>query len=110
MTSHLRHEPLWHIELAIVAAIVLQLSLASQLSFIPKYLVATLEILLLLGIHFSNATVGEQRSKFRHSVTLSLTGIVTIANITSLFLVCRFLIEGTRHLTGQQLIVSAISI
>jgi inner membrane protein involved in colicin E2 resistance len=103
-----KREPLWHVELAIIVAIVLQFSLASQLSFIPNYLLATFEILLLIGIHFSDATAQEQRSRPRRVITLFLAGIVTIANIASLVMLSRFLVEGTRVLTGHQLIISAL--
>lgn len=103
-------EPVWHIELAVMIAIVLQIFLAEQLTVLPKFLIAVLEVLLLIGLRYSQSTAAEQRSRPRHLISLSLTGIVTIANLTSLWLVCQYLIEGSLHLTGKQLIISAISI
>lgn len=103
-------EPVWHVEVAIIVAIALQLSLADQLSVLPKFLIATLELLLLVGIHLSDATIQEQRNHTRRIASLTLTAIVSITNIASLWLVSNFLIQGSKHLTGQQLIISAINI
>ncbi|HSX44856.1 MAG TPA: hypothetical protein VLF39_01935 [Candidatus Saccharimonadales bacterium] len=104
-----RIEPLWHIELAIIVAIVLQIVLADGLTVGPKYLLAVMELLLLFGLRLTAPVVHNAAEQFRRFTGLLLTGIVSFVNITSLFLVCRHLLNGDPS-TGKQLIVSALAI
>lgn len=104
-----RLEPLWHVEAAVVCAIALQLILAHGLTIGPKYLLAGLEVSLLLALRLMAPVTHDLASRLRRFAGLLLTGIVSFANITSLVLVCRYLIEGN-HSTGKELILSAIAI
>lgn len=103
-------EPIWHIELAVIIAIVLQFVLTDQLNILPKFLIGGFELALLVGLHHTYATMAELRSRARRLVGISLTAIVTVANLLSFWFLFINLIYGSLHLNGQQLIVSAINI
>lgn len=107
---HIPREKLWHVELAVCAAIGLQLLLSSRLTVGPKYLVAILEVLLLVGLRLTAPATHDQASRLRRIVGLSLTAIVSITNIGSLILVCYHLIHGIGGISGKQLLLSAVSI
>ncbi len=103
-------EALWHVEIAVIGAIILQLVLNQQLTVGPKYVIALLELLLLFGLRITLSSAHTVLGFIRRYASLLLTALVTFANITSLFLVTRYLIEGHDGVSGRQLIVSALSI
>ncbi len=105
----MKPEPIWHIEVAVLIAILLQLSLSHGLVIGPKYFVAITEILLLIGLRLTATTANDSASKIRRVAGVALTAIVSFVNISSLVLVCRYLINGG-SVTGKQLIVSALAI
>ncbi len=102
-------EPLWHIELAVLFAIGLQLLLSSQLTVGPKYTIASLELLLLIGLRLTEEP-SPRPHRVRRFGALLLTGLVSFANITSLLLVCSYLIKGSHSITGERLLISALAI
>lgn len=104
-----RPEPLWHIEIAVIFAIVLQLAVVQDLTIGPRYLLAIMEVMLLVALRLIAPVTHNLASKIRRFAGLLLTALVTFTNITSLALVSRHLIDGG-HSTGRQLILSAISI
>ena len=104
-----KREPLWHIELAVVFAIILQLTIAQELTIGPKYLIAVMEVMLLVALRVIAPVTHDIASRIKRLAGLLLTAIISFANITSLILVLQYLIEGN-HLTGRQLIFSAFAI
>ncbi len=101
---------LWHVELAVVIAIGLQLFLPEHVSVGPKYLIAILEVLLLVGLRLSTPHGSSVPSHIKRLATVTLTALVSVANIVSLVLVCRLLIDGGPGVEGKKLLVSAVSI
>lgn len=111
MSSAPHAQKLWHVEAAVVVAIVLQVVLPEHVSVGPKYLLASLELLLLFGLRLSMpATNTTNTARIKRLIAISLTGLVSITNIASLLLVCSALIHGTPNVEGKQLLASAISI
>jgi hypothetical protein len=102
-------EPLWHIEIAVLIAIGLQVILSNELTIGPKYLLAVMELLLLVGLRLTAPATHDAASRFRRFTGLLLTGLVSFVNISSLFLVCKHLLGGS-YSSGRQLIFSAIAI
>ncbi len=106
-----RPQPLWHVELAVLAAIGLQVVISPHLSLGPKYFIAAMELLLLVGLRLTTpATNGTVGSEVRRLVGLSLTALVSFSNIVSLLLVCDGLVRGNAALDGKQLLLSALAI
>lgn len=104
-----RYEPLWHIEIVVFCAVLLQLTLADVYSIGPKYLIGTMEILLMISLRLMAPIVHDVAGRLRRFAGLLLIGIIAFANITSLVLVMHKLIEGG-GVTGKQLITSGFTI
>lgn len=111
--AHIHHhknrhtEPLWHVQLAIIIVIVLQLVLDSRLTYGPNYLIAVIE-LLLLG--FLMIIAGSTVSlRVRRTLAITLIALVTFANFMSLLLVIGTLFSGNNTSSGN-LLISALAI
>ena len=110
MSNRRLREPLWHVELAVVLAIGLQLFLTDHLNIGPKYAIAAFELLMLVGLRLTAPATHDRASQIRRQVGLTLTGLVSLANISSLLIVCHFLINGTHVIEGKELLLSAVAI
>lgn len=104
-----QREPYWHVQLAVLVAIGLQLALKSELSVGPKYLIAGFECLLVLSL----ALFSTQSHKFivhvRRGLAFILIAIISAANIVSLVLVIKELFVN-QQVSGKQLILSSLAI
>lgn len=109
MITQPKREPLWHIELAVVCAIALQLLLSNQLTVGPKYVIAGLELVLILGLRLTEEPTPRPH-KWRRRASVFLTALISFANITSLILVCKYLVGGNHTIGGKQLLISAVAI
>jgi hypothetical protein len=102
-------EPYWHVQLAVIVAIALQLVLSNQLTIGSKYVIASLELLLVIAL----AVISNRHHKIifhiRRGLAITLIGIISIANISSLVLVIDDLF-GKRLVSGKQLILSGLAI
>ena len=106
--THMSTEPIWHVQLAIAAVIFLQLVLDSKLSFGPKYLLAGIEVALLVTLMIVAQTAASVI--LRRTVAILLTAMISLANIVSLGLAVATLFGDTHLANGHDLLVSAISI
>jgi len=102
-------EPLWHVQLAVVVALVLYLLLPDKLIIGPRWIVPTLEALLLVGLVSVTPQKLLYESHNRRVLAISLAGLITLANIASLVLLVHFLLTGGKT-DGHQLILSSIEI
>ena len=107
--KHANLEPYWHVQLAVVIAIILQLALNNRLTIGPKYVIAGFEALLLISLAFFTPKSQNALTRLRRSLAILLIAFISVANITSLFLVVNSLL-GTKQITGKELIISAIAI
>lgn len=100
---------LWHAQLTLLAAIALQLSIASSLRVGPKYLVAGLELLLVFAIGFT-APRRHRTTQTPHKVfSTLLIALVSIANAGQLALLIKALVTGST-LPGKTLLLGAMAI
>ncbi len=106
-----KFEPLWHVQLAVLCAIGLQIVLIDKLTAGPKYIIAGLEfvLLIILSITTHDALIYKSGS-LRRLVGIIMTGLISMANITSLILVLNYLLTKSHHIDGRTLIFSAIAI
>jgi hypothetical protein len=88
-------EPRLAATMAIVVIMVLQLSLAENLSAGPRWLLPVLEGMLLIGLVAANPTRLDKRSPMLRSVSICLIAIITAANGWSAGHLVRGLIRGT---------------
>ena len=101
-------EPLWLARLAVVAALVLYITLPDKLILGPFWVIPGGEAALLLFL-----TVTRRRHQLEEQVTRMLAilmiGVINAANIASLVLLVRALVGGVK-VDGHELIVSSIQI
>jgi hypothetical protein len=104
-----RPEPHWPALATVVVAIALQLLLPRRLTAGPSWLLPVLEALLLVGLIVMGPRrlVGEH--KRRRQLALSITAIVSIANVISLIMLSHLLLHR-RVSSGDRLIVSGVLI
>jgi len=102
-------EPVWHVQLAVLAAIGLQVILNHDLTVGPKYAIGIFEIILLIGLASIRPKNKPSISGLRHTFAILLIAVVSAANLASLILVITNLLEGAQ-LDGRDLIGSAVVI
>ncbi len=102
-------EPIWHVQLAVLVAIGLQLSLNNSLTVGPKYAIAGFEVLLLLALAVIRPGQHSTRFHVRRTLAVALIALISIVNIGSLVVILDALFNGGT-ITGHELIVSAVTI
>ncbi len=107
--SQKQNEPIWHVQLAVLLAIVSQLLLSNDLTIGPRYPIAVFEFLLLFVLTAVSPRVHGKKLRLRRTLALALIALITLSNIISLCLVLNSLFSrGISN--GKELIVSAILI
>ncbi len=110
--AHVHHkrevEPVWHIQLAVLAAIALQLALNNTLTVGPKFALAGLELLLLLVLILV-PKAGRAAWRLKRGSAILLIALISAANFVSLVLVIEALFNNS-HITGRELIASGLAI
>jgi uncharacterized membrane protein len=104
----LRWDPYLGPQLVVAAAILLQLSLPERVTIGPSWLLPALETLLLIGLIATapHKTIG-RRTPIRRNIAMALIGFVSAANIVSLVLLCRLLVNGSKE-SGRNLILAGV--
>jgi uncharacterized membrane protein len=102
-------EPFWPAQLTVAVAIGLQLTLPARLTAGPAWLVPALEGALLVGMFFATPRQLESEHMVRRRTALTLTALVSAANIYALVALTHLLLH--HNVTGgRQLIVSGVLI
>lgn len=104
--SQVEKNEVLHAQIALLVAIVLQLTLDKSLIVGPKYLIAGLELLLVFGIGLTEPHHETRVNRARRNISLALIALISLANATSMGLVARDLISGS-HVAGKTLLASA---
>jgi uncharacterized membrane protein len=100
-----RSEPLWPALATVVAAIALQVLLPKRLTVGPRWLLPSLEGLLLIGLVIAAPRRVEHAHRGLRNGAVGLTAVVSAANITSLALLTHYLLHhGSPN--GRELVVS----
>lgn len=102
-------EPIWHVQLAVITAILLQVSINHHLAVGPKYAVAIMEALLLVALAVVRPGEHSARFRLRRLIAVLLIALVSIANVGSLILVLHALLYGGQ-VTGRDLLTSGVAI
>lgn len=103
-------DPVWHVQLAMFAAVVLQLTLPDKFSVGSRYVIPAIELVLLLAL--SATTPKEQifKSLKRRLNVILLIGITSLGNIYALGEVSTRLLQQGHVSNGRELILAAINI
>ncbi|MGH2867579.1 MAG: hypothetical protein ACRDNK_08430 [Solirubrobacteraceae bacterium] len=102
-----RYDPFWGPQLVIAAAIALDFALPERLTIGPTWVLPALEGLALLGLMAASPHPRMRHSPLRRRLALSLTGLVSAANIVSLVALGSHLLR-TRITNGHELIASGV--
>lgn len=108
--KHYETEPVWHVQLAMVLAIALQLLLPDQYVFLSRYLLIAIEAMLLIAMSFTTPRQPIFKSLSRRINVFLLISLTSLANSYSLIQVARGLL-GSGHINnGRELIITALNI
>ncbi len=100
---------LWHAQVTLIVAILLQLSLTHELRVGPRFLVAGLEALLVVGLFFTAPRRHSTAEKTHTTFSTLLIALISLANAGQLGLLIKALIHGSQ-LPGRTLLTGAIAI
>jgi len=107
---HVPHDPVWPVQLAVLAAIALQLALPDRLSVGTRYVIPAIEALLLVALSFTTPKERIFRSIARRLNVILLIAATSVGNAYSLWEITRQLL-GDGHLSnGRALILASINI
>jgi uncharacterized membrane protein len=102
-------EPYWHVQLAVLVAIVLQLGLSNKLTIGPKYVIAGFECLLVISLVLVSGKDTRAIRHARRGMAIILIALISAANIASLVLVIIDLFDS-KQISGKELIISGLAI
>lgn len=104
-----QHEPVWHLQLAMLIAIFLQLLLPDRYVFGSRYLLISTEVLLLIAMSFTTPKKQIFKSLSRRINVFLLIIVTSLANGYGLFQVIRHLL-ASGQVNGRDLILTAVNI
>ncbi len=104
-----RAEPRWPVSASVIAAIVLQWLLSSQLSLHPRYLLPALEGALLIGLSVANPLRIERMSGALRVASLALVLLITAANAASAGFLIRAIVTSQVHVPGRHAPVALLA-
>lgn len=108
--KHPTTDQVWHVQIVVLVAILLQIALPDIFSDTARYLIPGVEALLLIALAFTTPHKRVFRSFTRRLNALLLIGLVTIANGYALGVVADKLLKGGHIANGRELVLSAINI
>src|SRR5665213_2952411 len=103
-------EPVWHVQVTMVVAIVLQLLLPDRYVFGSRYALVGIEALLLVAMSFTTPKERIFQSLSRRINVFLLLILTGVANGYSLTIVAHKLLQSGRIHNGRQLILIAVNI
>ena len=107
---HYRHEPVWHVQIVMLLAIGLQLALPDHYVFGSRWLLVTLEAILLLALSFTTPKEKIFQSLSRRINVFLLLVLSGLANVYALLEVARKLLESGHVNNGRTLVLTALNI
>lgn len=112
MIHRITARELVYAQIALFVAIALQLvvGLINHRLLVGQYIIIPTEIALALFIGFTIDQRSARQRALHHVVALSLLGLISFANITSLCLVLINLVSDQLNVSGFQLLASAVAI
>lgn len=109
---HHEFDPVWHVQIALIVALSLQLLLPDTFSFGLRYVLPWIEGLLILTLSLTTPHARTFKSLRRRVNVITLIAITTIANVYSLLVVAEHLLRPglVADGDGRALILTAINI
>ncbi|HSX45770.1 MAG TPA: hypothetical protein VLG27_02065 [Candidatus Saccharimonadia bacterium] len=104
------HDPVWHVQLTMLIAIILQILLQDRFVFGSRPLLIAIEVALLIALSFTTPKEPIFRSLSRRINVFALIALTGLANGYALVEVARRLLESGRIHDGRGLILTAVNI
>ncbi len=108
--NNLNADPVWHVELTILLALVLQITLPDHFVAGPRYVIPFLEILLLLSLYVTSKHVKIMNTVVRKYNSVMLIVLIAFANVYALQHLAHELLVGGKVADGHGLILTAVNI
>lgn len=105
-----QHEPVWHVQITMLAAVGLQLLLPDRYVFGSRYALIAIELVLLLAMSFTTPKERIFKSLSRRINVFLLIGLSGLANGYSLIEVANKLLQSGKVANGHELIMTAVNI
>jgi hypothetical protein len=102
-------EPFWEAQLAVLVTVLLYVALPARLTVGPRWLVPSLEGVLLFGLAISTPYLHHTQSPVRRRISIGLIAIVTAANFAAEGLLVHYLLRSGGS-GGRSLVFSAAQI
>jgi uncharacterized membrane protein len=99
-------EPRWPVSLAVAVAIALQLVLPYKIAFRPRWLLPTIQGLMLIGIIVANPKRIDKESTRLRTATIALIAVSTLANAWSAGRLVVHLVQGTLRGSAARLLLT----
>jgi hypothetical protein len=103
-------DPIWHVQLTILAVIILQISLPDRFSVGPRYVLPFLEVVLLALLSSTTKRTAVVKSISRRVNSISVLVLMAVGNTYALQRLSHDLLVGGRISNGHELIRVAINI
>ena len=108
--KHHKSDPVWHVQLTMLVAIALQLSLPDRYVFGSRYLLVGTELLLLIALSFTTPKERIFKSISRRINVFLMIAMAGVANSYALIQVANRLLESGHLNNGRELILTAVNI
>ncbi|HSX08464.1 MAG TPA: hypothetical protein VLG11_06250 [Candidatus Saccharimonadales bacterium] len=108
--KHRPHDPVWHVQLAMLFTIGLQLLLPNIFSFGGRYVTPVLELILLGALSLTTPPERVFKSLVRRVNALLLIAITSLTNTYALAMVVQRLLAHSSITSGRTLILASINI
>lgn len=103
-------DPVWHVQLTVFLALILQLTLPDKFVAGPRFVLPVLEAFLVLSLYLTSRKITIRNSVLRKFNSITLIVLIAIANVYALQRLAHQLLVGGRVEDGHGLILTAINI
>ena len=103
-------EPRWPAMLALIAALLLYVTLPEHLTLGPPWIFAVIELVLIVPIAIAFPRRRHDEPAWLRTVAIVLIAIINAANVASLIFLVRYLLTAGQRVTGLELLVSSMEI
>jgi hypothetical protein len=109
MMHPIGRKELWHAQLVLLLAVILQFTIPKELRWGDRYTIAIIELILVGTIGITAPKRHISFKSINRTIAVMLIGVISFANLSSLALVINGLLNGS-DVPGKKLVVAAFAI
>jgi hypothetical protein len=103
-------DPIWHVQLTVLLALLLQLTLPDKFVAGPRFVLPILEVFLVISLYITSKKIDLINPLLRKFSSITLILLIAIANVYALQQLAHQLLAGGRVADGHGLILTAVNI